>query len=406
MIIMKSLFRITVALFVAGLSLSSCTSSRNEDTKPRYIFLFIGDGMGVNQASMAESYLSYKAGKFGGERLCFTEFPYFGLAENYTADKYIACSASAGTSIACGVKTCNGWLGVDKDGNPVESIACRLQSEGYNIGIMTDVPVNHATPAAFYAHTKNREDYYNISKDILGSGFNFLGGAGLYSITGKNGEPSTQELLEEDGYILCYGAEEFAAYADSTDKIVYLQPNAKGNDLAYYDNRYNEGDISLKDMLSLCLDFIGEEEPFFIMCEGGGIDWAAHANMTMSMIEKILEFEEAIEKAMEFYRSHPNETLIVVTADHATGGCTLGVGMDWRKEFIDWEKLEKQWIESGKLNKSSYKENEAMNTEALIGWTSSHHTGCPVPVYAIGKGAEKFIGRMDNTDIKGKILGE
>ena len=129
------------------------------------------------------------------------------------------------------------------------------------------------------------------------------------------------------------------------------------------------------------------------MCEGGAIDWEAHSNRTMGTVNETLEFDKAIEVAYQFYLAHPNETLIVVTADHETGGIALGA--NGGGDVINWEVLEK-----------GESENKTQSAKCGIGWTTGGHSGAPVPTYAIGKGAEKFCGRYDNTDIKGKILGE
>ena len=143
------------------------------------------------------------------------------------------------------------------------------------------------------------------------------------------------------------------------------------------------------------------------MCEGGNIDWAAHANHTMAMINEIFEFDKAIESALEFYNQHPDETLIVVTADHETGGLTLGCSSsEYKGKSLKWKKLEEQWEESGHKNKLSKEDNRKLNNQCGIGWTTTSHTGGPVPVYSIGVGSERFIGRMDNTQIKSRILGE
>ena len=158
----------------------------------------------------------------------------------------------------------------------------------------------------------------------------------------------------------------------------------------------------MAQMLELALDFLGDEQPFFIMGEGGAIDWAAHDNRTMSMVENVIDFDNAVKVAYKFYLEHPDETLIVVTADHETGGLTLGCG----NSTINWEKMESQWIESGKKNVLDHKANAEFNKSCSIGWTTGSHTGGAVPVFAVGVGAEKFSGRIDNTDIKGKILGK
>ena len=405
---MRKLFYSLTILLTSLIAFNGCSNSSDGNQKAKFIFLFIGDGMGHEQVCMAEAYLSYKAGKMGGERLSFAEFPYLAMAETYSANRNITCSAAGGSAIACGMNTKNGWLGLDAEGNPVQSIASILHDEGYKVGIMTTVPFNHATPASFYAHNNNRDDYYNITMDIPKSGFEFFAGAGLYDRTGKDGSlPPVEDCLTEAGYTVTYGLSEFNEKVEDSEKVIFMQNSAKKEKLDYYDaNGKEKGDISLKEMLGLCLDFLGDEDPFFIMCEGGEIDWAAHSNQVMPMIEEIMGFDEAIQTAIEFYKKHPEETLIIVTADHETGGPTIGVGMDWKKEIVGWELIEKNWAESGNRNNLSYEENKAMNTQALIGWTSSHHTGGHVPVYAIGKGAERFCGRIDNTDIMRKILGE
>ena len=167
-----------------------------------------------------------------------------------------------------------------------------------------------------------------------------------------------------------------------------------------------EGVYSLPELLERGMEFIGDSEPFFIMCEGGTIDWAAHENKTMPLINLIREFDAAVAMAYEFYLSHPDETLIVVTADHDTGGVSLGQGIEWLDDRLEWHKIDSAWTAAGGANTLGYEENKALNDAAFIGWTTKQHTGNDVPVYAIGKGAERFCGKMDNTEIKGKILGE
>lgn len=402
--------RFIAILFIAlsCISMTGCCEKTKDEGKPaKYIFLFIGDGMGMGQVSVTESYLSYKAGKLGGEQVSFTQFPYLALCTTHSANRNITCSAAAGTAIACGAKTNNEHIGVDPEGKPLESIAYNLHDKGYNVGIMTSVPVNHATPAAFYGHNSSRYGYYDISKEIVASGFEFFGGSGFYNYRGTDGnEPAVDIYIEENGYDVCYGKEEFEQRAEDKG-VVFIQESGRETDPENYVSDGAEVcDVRLSEMLEMGLEVLGDEEPFFIMCEGGTIDWAAHANKTMAVVMDVLEFDEAIKKALAFYKEHPDETLIVVTADHETGGVSIGEGKDWRPEFVDWALLEKHWIESGEKNVLEYEENEELNRKALIGWTSSHHTGAPVPAFAIGKGAEKFAGIIDNTDIKGKILGE
>lgn len=397
---------LTIAITLTASELTSEAKKGKED-KAKYIFLFIGDGMGMGQVTLTESYLSYKAGKLGGEQLSFTKFPNLALCNTYSANRNITCSAAAGTAIACGRKTNNEYIGVDPDGKPMESIAYALHDQGYNVGIMTTVPVNHATPAAFYGHNSSRYGYYEISQEIVSSGFEFFGGSGFYNFKGsKNDKPAVDIYIEENGYDVCYGTKEFSARDRSKDIVFIQESGRETNPENYVSDGAEACDVELSEMLEMGMEVLGDEKPFFIMCEGGNIDWAAHDNKTMTIVMEVLGFDKAIQKAIEFYNEHPDETLIVVTADHETGGVSIGEGKDWRPEIIDWAALEKHWFESGEKNVLSYEENREMNRKALIGWTSSHHTAARVPAFAIGKGAEKFHGIIENSDIKGKILGE
>ncbi len=377
-------------------------SSKSEDTPAKYVFVMIGDGMGATQVAAVESYLSYKAGKLGGEQLTFTKFPILGLCTTFSANRNITDSSAAGTAIATGSKTDNGKLGVDPEGNDLKSMAYTFKEQGYRIGIMSSVPANHATPASFYGHDMDRGDYYNISLQIPESNFDFIAGSGLLEFKGENdAQEPIDKVLEREGYDVCFGLEELAASTDKTG-VVVVQPSQKNAEALNYEiNRDTEfKEDRLGEVLAAAIDYLGDENPFFIMCEGGEIDWAAHDNNMMSMTDAITRFDEAVKVAYDFYLEHPDETLIIVTADHETGGITLGSG---HSSMIDWAGIEEAYAEGGK---TSREENREISTEHNIGWASYGHTGGPVPIYAIGKGAEKFSGRMDNTDIYAKVVCE
>ncbi len=388
---------------MAGAS-STPAEAKKKEEKAKYIFLFIGDGMGMSHIAVTESYLSYKAGKLGGEMLLMSQFPYFGTATNYSANKYVTDSSASGTAIACGVKAINYTVGVNADGEPAKSVSHELKEDGYQVGIMSTVPLNHATPASFYANSTDRNDYYGISRQIIDSRYDFFAGSGFIDFKGKSkNEEPIDAWLERNGYEVCYGIEEFRKESEGKEMVIFCQESNRAESASNYESSGKIAeDASLSEMLQLGMEFLDEDEPFFIMCEGGKIDWTSHDNKVMPMIMDILEFDQAIAVAYEFYKKHPKETLIVVTADHETGGISLGSG----KGMIGWQILEEQWEKDGKKNKLTKEENARMNKEASIGWTTGGHTGGHVPVFAVGKGAEKFSGRMDNTDIKGKILCE
>lgn len=386
---------------------TGCTGNVNKNEgKAKYIFLFIGDGMGNSQVAVTESYMSWKEGKLGGAQLTFTQFPVFGTATSHSANSNITDSSAAGTAIACGEKTNNGYLGVDSEGNPIKSMSYDLKEEGYSIGIISSVPINHATPGSFYGHNKDRGGYYAITQEIPASGFEYFASAGILHYFGPDGNSeSSADLLEQQGYDVCFGKADFEQSRKNNDRIVLCQEYNKDVEPKNYDSTGNkpESEITLAEMVQYGIDFLGTDEPFFIMCEGGEIDWACHSNKTLPMINATIAFSDAVAVAYEFYKQHPDETLIVVTADHATGGVALGARGRYNSGF---EELDKSWQENNNSNNLDPIANKELNDRALIGWTTGGHTGEPVPVYAVGAGAEKFSGRMDNTEIKGKILGE
>ena len=400
---MKRIASITVCLLASLIFTSNAECRTKKADTPKYVFLLIGDGMSYNTVALTESYISYQNDKLGGEQLLFTTFPAHGSATSHSADKRVTDSAASGTAISTGSKTKNGMIGVDPDGNKVKSISYELKERGYNIGIISSVPVNHATPSAFYANSKSRNDYYSITDQIPESGFEYFAGSGIIDYFGSKDEnkESSAEMLEKQGINVCFGINEAKEAIKANDRMLVCQPYNKEKEAANYDagGATPDGHMLLVDYLRLGIERLTDKEPFFIMCEGGEIDWAAHSQKTMPAVYSVLEFNKAVALAYEFYKAHPKETLIVVTADHGTGGVAY-------KRDPKWDIMDRIWTESGKKNELSSKENSKMNSENNILWNTTDHTGEPVPVYAVGVGAERFIGRMDNTDIKGKILGK
>lgn len=399
----KAIFSLVTFICLVSTSFVTTSCKQEENKAPKYVFLFIGDGMGITQVVMTDYYLSFKQGKIGGEHLCFSSFPYSAICTTYSNDSGVTCSSAAGTAIATGHKTNNSCLGVDAEGNPLKSMAYDFKEMGYKVGIMTNVAVNHATPASFYANSRKRSDYYNITKQLPGSDFDFFAGSGFLKYYGKKkDQPGSDEVIKEGGYTLAWGQEEFDSLKTTTDRLVLCQAYNKGKEPANYDvtSIAPEGNMTLEEMFVDCMDFLGDEKPFFIMCEGGTIDWKCHGNAVMETVTTIIGMDDAIRHAYDFYLAHPDETLIVVTADHETGGLSLAV--DDRYETIGWAALDSTWVANGYRLPEMEKAQRAAN----ITWGTTGHTGAPVPVFAVGKGAEKFTGMMDNTQIKGKILGE
>lgn len=401
-------------IFLSAAAATLLSHLQNKDGKAKYIFLFIGDGMGGPTVSLTESYMSYKAGKLGGERLTFSNFPYFGAVTTHSADRVITCSAAAGTAIATGHKTNNGMLGRSPQGEPLKSFAYDLKNDGYKIGILTNTPVNHATPACFYSTPERRHHHYRIIQDLAVSGFDFIAGTGFKGYFGNSEEdPDCETLLKNAGYDIYWGKEEYESnkmrdYGDSHHKTILCQAHNKGIEAQeYFVDGFERPDrYTLPEFMTACLESFTDEDPFFIMCEGGTIDWIAHTNKTIPTVKHVQEMDNAVKVAYEFYLRHPDETLIIVTADHDTGGVALGYGNEWMGDALHWKILDSAWNAAGGRNILEWEENRKLNEAALIGWPTSHHTGDNVPVYAIGKGAERFCGKMDNTDFKSKILAE
>jgi len=466
------------------------------------VFYFIGDGMGPNQVLATEMYLAELNGQIGRERLFMTHLPYSGQLATFSASNGITDSSAAGTALATGSKTNNGTLGLNAQGDTLTSIAEQLKAEGWGVGLLTTVAIDHATPAAFYANVKSRDDYYEIGRQLAYTNFDFFGGAGFHRPTPKKSDdkkdgkkdknskkdkkdgkkakkakkaaagPNLYDLAEEQGYTIASGMKQAMEKSKEAEKMILVQPtegidrSKKGSNFPYrIDGRDEE--LSLKILTSFATDFLQKNhDRFFLMVEGGMIDYACHGRDGATAIQETLDFDAAIGFALDFYESHRDETLIIVTADHETGGMALG-NSDYT---LDLQLLQHQHCSAGTLSdelnelykdnrqpewkevrallekrldlytdvtveededaelqavfrktvekrdeadvKTLYKDINALGNAAValldkkakMGWTSYGHTAAAVPIFAIGKGAERFSGWQDNTDVVPKIL--
>ncbi len=432
----------------------------------KYVFFFIGDGMGPSQVLSAEMYLAELEGSIGRKQLLMTRFPYSGQVATFSASNGITDSAAAGTCLATGKKTNNGMIGQTPDGEPVESVATRLKQEGWGIGIMTSVAIDHATPAPHYAHSAKRNDYYAIGTQLASSDFDFFGGAGFHKPinTAEPAAPNLYDLCLTEGYTLAGGYDD-ALQKTGTKKLILVpaeyinDKTRKGESLPYAIDR-TENDLTLARIVDIAIMQLGTHDRFFMMIEGGKIDYACHGRDGATSIHETIDMDNAIQLAYRFYLEHPDETLIVVTADHETGGMTLGNGdytlnlqaLQYQKcsEWVLSDKLSELQQQKGKqlkweqvktllsdntglykqvpvtpdedaelyaayrnimrqyktvktlykdINALADKAIEILNRNAKIGWTSYTHTATAVPVFAIGAGAELFTGWHDNTEI-------
>lgn len=388
-------------LFTILIVVSACGNRKNETRNPeqkaKYVFYFIGDGMGLAQACMAEAYLAAENGKIGNTPLTFTSFPNVALAHTYSANSYITCSSAAGTALSTGYKTNNGMLGMLPDSTALKSISYKIHEAGFKVGIITNVTINHATPGAFYACAANRKNYYEIALQLPESGFEFFGGGGIREPEGKDGNmKSAYEIATEKGYSLSYGKKGFDSIKNEASKIIMLQEKDIRNNTLPYSIERKENDLRLSQVIESAIEFLDNGKGFFIMAEGGQIDGAGHSNDVKSNILEVLDLDDAVKIALAFYNRHPEETLIVVTADHETGGLALGNG----GYELKLNELHKQ---DGLKNDINGNEVDKITKNARVGWTTGAHTGIAVPVYSIGVGSELFGGRLDNTDIPKRI---
>lgn len=294
---------------------------------PKYVFVFIGDGMSYGQVSSTEMFLGQKAmpGKVTPQQLNFTKFPAIGTLTTQDSTSFIPDSASTATSLASGYKTLSGVINMDvTKTNEYKPITEDLKAKGYKIGIISSVPITHATPAAYYAKVPSRNNAYDIGQQLANSGFDFFGGGDFDQPTGPDeNQKHIYEVVQEAGYTLADTNEEILALNNESGKVVAINPALDETAMKYEIDR-TANELSLADITKKGIDVLDNPNGFFMMVEGGKIDWANHANDAAASIQDTIAFADAVQEALEFYQQHPNDTLILVTADHECGGMTLG----------------------------------------------------------------------------------
>lgn len=459
--------RIGLSLAAAAIALASSAQ------EAKYIFYFIGDGMGPNHIALTEYYRGEMADSLGLSPLGFTQWPVASLASNYSASTLVTDSAASGTALATGHKTTNGFIGMAPDATtPLKSIAYRAKEAGKRVGIASSVGINHATPASFFGHNSKRSSYHDLALELPESGFEFFAGPD-FCCDKERDTVGVYDNARAHGYAIARGIDEFKSQAPSATGIIFLQPSEAtatvGSTLPYAIDR-KDGDLTLRQITESGIEFLtrdgaADDNGFFFMIEGGNIDWHAHGNDGAAVVHEVADFDDAISAAYDFYLAHPDETLIVVTADHETGSLNLGTGkyalnlkalsnqkvsqdemsrifntirrnnngeISWemaRQALADnfgfWSALEltekqenrlkaayeKSFGAESNMVKSEYKSNyplsdaakRVINEIALIGWGSGAHSATFIPVFAVGAGAESFSSRSDNALIARKI---
>jgi alkaline phosphatase len=473
----KLLLRFIIALvtvFAFHSRVFAIMPSGGEPQKAKYVFLFIGDGMGLAQVNLTQGYLASLEGKIGFKQLTFTAFPQVGLMSNYANDRLITCSAAAGTALATGHKTNINRISYDPSGKePFESVASKAKKNGFKVGILTTVSIDHATPSVFYAHDTDRNMYFDIGTQLTRSDFDYFAGGGFMKMQDTIGNKiiNLAKLAGENGYNVVNTREAFDKLAPGAGKTLVLSSGTAGEESLPFYLDMDPDDITLADYTAKAINLLSGDKGFFMMVEGGKIDWACHANDAATAIQEVIEFDKAIDNAFSFYLKHKDETLIIVTADHETGALGLGNNKTGYDSYLDRLKYQKSSVEvlykifaqfrvnktgdtiadfnkimkvveneigiNSRMNstlltedeltalkktfvesvydpgaeKGSYGHREPFIDAAIrllaekagISWGSNAHTFINVPVYAIGAGAERFSGYIDNTDIPKRI---
>lgn len=460
-----------------ALTLVAC-QQQNAPKQAKYVFYFITDGTGVNTVLGTEQFLAEMQGRWGRDTLCMTNFPVVGVASTYSANSGITDSAASGTALATGQKTYNGAIGVDVDTVPIYGIAEWAHQAGVPVGIGTSVSINHATPAAQYAHSASRNFYHEIGCQLPTTGYDFFGGSD-FQFDRPFRDPQYRDSLykacQDSGYVIVRSLDEYAQQAEAgAEKIILFQQFERTLEGHEYELPYaidaKPGQLSVYDITKAQIDFLYKKSEqqggkgFFLMNEiGGMVDHACHAQDAAAAFREVMLVDSCIRLAYDFYLQHPDETLIVLTADHETGGMTLGrqeggyvanfgllanqkasidgitehlhqlraathnhVTWPQAKEVLQqdlgfWEGVEitadeeaeiqnifkKSFVGKMPNETNLYSENEPLaghcvrliNQKAHIGWTTYGHTAGLVPVYACGVGAEEFSKHNDNSII-------
>lgn len=319
---MKKGFRINTWLIAAMATIAMLVSpvafAKTHGTA-KYVFFFIGDGMGLPQKTAAAAYM--------GSTLLMDKFPAQGITTTHANDRFITGSAASATALATGIKTNINYIGVDPNYRPVKTLAEMAKEQGKKVGIISSVSIDHATPASFYAHVKTRKMYHEIDVALAKSGFDFFGGGGLKDPSGKKSKSPQGDALriaKKNGYKIVSNKEDFMQLSKRDGKVIAWNEWLQDSQAMPYAIDMTERDITLPEFTEKAIELLDNRNGFFLMVEGGKIDWAAHANDAKSTITNNVAFDQSLRKAYNFYKKHPNETLIVVTGDHECGGLTLG----------------------------------------------------------------------------------
>ncbi|MDR1732679.1 MAG: alkaline phosphatase [Synergistaceae bacterium] len=383
--------------FLAAAILLVLLAAPRAEAGARYVFLFIGDGMGPVQRESAQLYLRGRLEAEGNPdasqaTLVMNTLPAQGLIHTNNIEGKLTDSAAAGTALATGHKTQNGAISKNTEtGELFDSIAVKARRRGMKVGIVTSSYIVDATPAVFYGHASHRSEYYLLGKQLSDSDFEYFGGGSFRDLSGPDGD--LRDIARSKGYALTGSATESGSGAG---KIFFVHPNL---------STFNPGCMpyvidgaegpSLADFVRYGIRLLDSPAGFFLMTEGGRIDHACHSNDGAAAILETLAFDEAIKAAVDFMNTRPAETLIVVTSDHETGGMTLDPAADARTLYR---------LAGRRASFEAGGGGNPPDAAAGITWTTNQHTARDIPVSAAGVHSDLFPGEYENTEICNKLL--
>ena len=351
----------TLLLLLCALGISCASHEASQPETVHNVILMIGDGMGLGQTAAYLIENRY-------EPTSFDRAPYTAICKTYSANNRVTDSAASGTAMATGCKTNNSFIGMLPDSTVVANMTELAKARGLATGIVVTSHLMDATPSAFAAHVPNRQMGREIAEMYVTAGIDVLAGGGRqYFLPQENDPRDLLAQMQEQGYTYAATPEEFCA-AEQLPVIGLFADK-------YMDRAPQRGDYLLR-ATQHTLDLLSQHEAgFFAMIEGSQIDGASHDNNTAEMLAEMADFDAAVNCAFDFADAHPG-TLVVVVADHETGGLTI---VSNKKDFTA--------SESG--------------IDLLYSTTS--HSGTPVVLYAYGTGADRFSGLMENTEIFRRI---
>lgn len=353
-------------LLFSFLFLSNCEQN-SDNKKPKNVILLISDGTGLSQISSAYFFKESEPN--------YSQFKNIGFIKTSSSKQDVTDSAAGATAFASGVKTYNGAIGVTPDSASVPTIVEIVQNKKVRTGVVATSSIQHATPAAFYGHQVSRRYYEKLTEDLCNSDIDYFAGGGLQFFNKRmDSVDLTKKLIERGFYV----------NTDSLVSVDKLKDNKKAGFILAENPmpkmQDGRGDF-LPNATQLGIDFLKNDNGFFIMIEGSQIDWGGHANDGKYAVAELIDFDNAIGKALEFAKKDGN-TLVVVTSDHETGGFTLKSTTrktaDGR-EYSDYSKVD-------------------------ISFSTDGHSATLIPVFAFGPGAEEFRGVYENNEIFHKIM--